>query len=67
MRQFLFLVLLFVVTCFNTSCSKKLYAPSRKFAAEDLKNDYALLREMLEKISSCIILVYIQRQHGLFL
>ncbi|MFT3748630.1 MAG: S41 family peptidase [Agriterribacter sp.] len=49
MRQFLSVILLLSVICFNISCSKKLYAPSRKFAAEDLKKDYTLLREVLEK------------------
>lgn len=49
MRQFFFSILLLIVICSNTSCSIKLYTPSRKFAAEDLRTDYTILRGLLEK------------------
>jgi len=49
MRQFFFSILLLLVICSNTSCSKKLYTPSRKFAADNLRKDYIILRELLEK------------------
>lgn len=50
MMMRLFSVILLITTiCFETSCSGKLYAPSRKFAESDLKKDYTILRELLEK------------------
>lgn len=49
MRRLFPAILLIITTCFETSCSGKLYAPSRKFAESDLKKDYTLLREILEK------------------
>jgi hypothetical protein len=49
MRQFLFSILLLILVYANISCSKKLYAPSKKFAAEDLKKDYTILRQLLQK------------------
>ncbi len=49
MRRFCLAILLISIICFETSCSNKLYAPSKKFAESALKEDYTLLREILEK------------------
>lgn len=49
MRRIFPAILLILTICFETSCSGKLYAPSRKFAEGDLKKDYTTLRELLEK------------------
>lgn len=48
-RKFFSVILLLSAICFNSSCSKKLYAPSRKFTTEDLRKDFTVFRDLLEK------------------
>src|SRR5688572_11004100 len=40
---------LIIVSLFSCSLSKKAYSPAKKYPVTDLRNDYLLLKDILEK------------------